>query len=92
MLASDGDEKRERAIERGQEVARRWNAHAAFLAAQKSFAASLAERIAELEAQRDKAPAALRLEINGQIGLIQAIAHDYNQSVLAKGQPPPFFW
>lgn len=52
--------------------------NAAFLATQKSFTASLAERIAELEAQRDKAPVTLRLEINGQIGLIQAIAHDYN--------------
>jgi chromosome segregation ATPase len=57
--------------------------NAAFLVAQKSFAASLAERIAELEAQREKAPATLRLEINGQIGLIQAIAHDYNQSMIA---------
>lgn len=42
-----------------------------------TFASQLTERSAELEAQREKAPILDRVIINGQIGLIQAIAHDY---------------
>lgn len=42
-----------------------------------TFASRLTERSAELEAQREKAPILDRVIINGQIGLIQAIAHDY---------------
>jgi len=44
------------------------------------FAASLVERIAELEAQRDKMHVLQRPIINGQIGLVQAIAHDYSEA------------
>jgi hypothetical protein len=46
-----------------------------------AFAVSLAERIAELEARREKASPAEQYAINGQIGLIQAIAHDYSEAV-----------
>jgi hypothetical protein len=44
-----------------------------------AFAARLAERVAELEAERDKMHVLQRPVINGQIGLIQAIAHDYSE-------------
>lgn len=51
--------------------------NAALLAAQKNFAASLTDRIAELEFQRDDMTARQRLATNMQIDLIQAIKHDY---------------
>ena len=50
------------------------------LATQKSFAASLADRIAALEFARKGATEAERLIINREIGLIQAIAHDYTET------------
>lgn len=46
-----------------------------------TFTARLAERIAEFEAERDKMPMRHRLIINRQIGLIQAIAHDYTETL-----------
>lgn len=52
-------------------------------AQQKNFAASLADRTAELECLRDKTPVGQRLIINGLIGQAQAIAHDYET---AKGE------
>lgn len=42
-----------------------------------AFLASLHDRIADLETRRVRANGAERLTINGQIGLIQAIIHDY---------------
>lgn len=53
--------------------------NAELLAAQKSFAASLADRIAALEFERKHATKAKQLIINREIGLIQAIAHDYKK-------------
>lgn len=45
-----------------------------------TFAARLAERIAELEAEREQAKGDTRIIINGQIGLIRAIAHNYSEA------------
>lgn len=53
--------------------------NAAFLCDQKSFTASLADRIAALEFERKHATKAKQLIINREIGLIQAIAHDYKK-------------
>ena len=44
-----------------------------------AFLQSLRERIADLEAQRERANKAEQLVINGKIGLIQAIIHDYER-------------
>jgi len=44
-----------------------------------AFLLSLRARIAEFEHQRKSASNAERLIINGQIGLIQAIIHDYER-------------
>ena len=55
--------------------------NAALLAAQKSFATGIADRIAALEFARKSATKAERLIINREIGLIQAIAHDYTETL-----------
>lgn len=54
--------------------------------AQAQFLTSLHERIAELQAQRKNANIAEWLVISGQIGLIQAINHDFER-ITAKALP-----
>lgn len=55
--------------------------NAELLAAQKSFATDIADRIAALEFERKSATKAERLIINREIGLIQAIAHNYTETL-----------
>lgn len=52
---------------------------AVLVLARAQFLASLNERIAELQAQRDRKAGITRDELNGRIGLIQAIKHDFER-------------
>lgn len=44
-----------------------------------AFLQSLRDRIADLEAQRERASKDEKLTINGKIGLLQAVIHDYER-------------
>lgn len=66
--------------ESGVEAVRRMRSELdALKRARAQFLASLNERIAEIEALRKSTGKAEQVIINGRIGLIQAIIHDYER-------------